>query len=421
MEKKNIIIITSAFPFPPGEQFLEDEIIYWGKTSYFDEITILPFSAAGKARDLPKGIKVDTSLAKKRLKKFYRFFCCIKFAFSAYLYKEILFMIKTKKIKLKNIISLFACASTTLQVFKHLKSTVSKQKDIDCIYSYWNDATAYGAALAKKEGIIKNVVSRAHRFDVYEERRINGYMPLKRQFAKYFDSIFVLSESARTYMHETYGIPFNILQVARLGVPLPKKIALSSESGRLNIISVSFCVQVKRIDKIIEAIARFADLNGFTHINWEHIGDGPLFIKLNKLAQLKLSPKKNVTFRFHGLMSNVAVKSFYNENKIDVFINTSESEGIPVSIMEAMAAGVLPIAPDVGGVSDLVSNEFGTLLSNNPTVDEITTAIGELAIKSKNSELRGLARAKIECDFNSDKNYKSFIDILNLMVKNDSI
>lgn len=417
MEKKNIIIITSAFPFPPGEQFLEDEIIYWGKTSYFDEITILPFSAAGKARDLPKGIKVDTSLAKKRLKKCYRFFCCIKFAFSAYLYKEILFMIKTKKIKLKNIISLFACASTTLQVFKHLKSTVSKQKDIDCIYSYWNDATAYGAALAKKEGIIKNVVSRAHGFDVYEERRINGYMPLKRQFAKYFDSIFVLSESAKTYMHETYGIPLNLLHVSRLGVPLPEKIALPSKSGRLNIISVSSCVSVKRIDKIIEAIAKLADSNPYIHINWEHIGDGPLFKKLDGLAHLELFPKKNVSFRFHGLISNSAVKSFYSKNQIDVFINTSESEGIPVSIMEAMAAGVLPIAPNVGGVSDLVSNEFGILLSDNPTIDEIASAFGDMVIKSKKSEMRVLARAKIECDFNSDKNYPVFINELYSLAK----
>ena len=36
------------------------------------------------------------------------------------------------------------------------------------------------------------------------------------------------------------------------------------------------------------------------------------------------------------------------------------------SIMEGMAAGVLPIAPDVGGMADIVSNDFGVLMSKKP-------------------------------------------------------
>ena len=58
---------------------------------------------------------------------------------------------------------------------------------------------------------------------------------------------------------------------------------------------------------------------------------------------------------------------------MDYFINLSDSEGIPVSIMEAMSVGIPIIARDVGGNREIVTNNNGCLLEG----DEINLTIYE--------------------------------------------
>ena len=62
-------------------------------------------------------------------------------------------------------------------------------------------------------------------------------------------------------------------------------------------------------------------------------------------------------------------------NEVRCFINVSSSEGIPVSIMEVMSFGIPVIGTNVGGVSELVNQENGHLLSANPAAQEIVSVI----------------------------------------------
>ncbi|NCO54621.1 MAG: glycosyltransferase, partial [Bacteroidetes bacterium] len=57
---------------------------------------------------------------------------------------------------------------------------------------------------------------------------------------------------------------------------------------------------------------------------------------------------------------------------VDLFINVSESEGIPVSIMEALSAGIPVIATNVGGTNEIVNNDVGFLIDKE---FEINTAV----------------------------------------------
>ena len=90
-----------------------------------------------------------------------------------------------------------------------------------------------------------------------------------------------------------------------------------------------------------------------------------LFDKLFELAKSNL--KGNVDFEFTGNISNLEVIQFYKNNYVDLFLNLSSSEGIPYTFMEANSFSIPVIAPNIGGVSEIVTNKNGYLLSDNPT------------------------------------------------------
>jgi glycosyltransferase involved in cell wall biosynthesis len=92
-------------------------------------------------------------------------------------------------------------------------------------------------------------------------------------------------------------------------------------------------------------------------------GDGPL-----REPALQLLAEKNLSDRawLAGDRSDIAQFMRY----FDIFVLPSIAEGIPNTILEAMATGLPIIATDVGGNPELVSNEInGTLIpASNPEV-----------------------------------------------------
>ncbi|WP_243669706.1 glycosyltransferase [Methanoculleus chikugoensis] len=87
----------------------------------------------------------------------------------------------------------------------------------------------------------------------------------------------------------------------------------------------------------------------------------------------------NVSHRFTGYLDNAAVLEHYRQSPIDVFINVSESEGIPVSIMEAESCGIPVIATAVGGIPEIVSDATGILLPEHPAPRDIAKAVVRIA------------------------------------------
>jgi glycosyltransferase involved in cell wall biosynthesis len=166
-------------------------------------------------------------------------------------------------------------------------------------------------------------------------------------------------------------------------------------------------VPVKRIHLIIEALENI----DFT-VFWTHIGDGPLHEELQEKAKRLSSKNKKITVNFLGQKTNKEVLDFYKMNPVDLFINVSESEGIPVSIMEAASRGIPVIATDVGGTSELVDDNerVGFLLPVVVSPEEIAAKIKyyfELP-KNKKEKMRTSILNKWEADFDAEKNYKDF-------------
>jgi colanic acid/amylovoran biosynthesis glycosyltransferase len=401
-----IAMLTNAYPYHPGEQFIEDEIGYWARNPAA-KVTVLPAVAQGEPRSLPDGVAVDLCMANGT--KTDRLVCACLALFSAMFWHELGYLLRSRKLGLYTLTRALLHASKVVSQKRCLCGYIRNHGEIDVAYCYWNETQSYAAVLVKAKGGIRKVVSRIHGIDLHETRRPHGYMPLKRQFIRAYDRVFTTSRAAQAYLEQTYDASPESIVVSPLGVPLGDALSQSSRAGMLHVVSVSFCLPVKRLDRIIEALRLFALQHKEIKTIWTHIGGGPLLEKTKAMATSRFTGIGNIAFEFLGEMANNDVKKYYQNTPVDLFINTSESEGIPVSIMEAMSAGVPAVAPDVGGISNLVSNQCGALLRKSPSGLDIVEAIESVVLGQKKDLLRTNARKKVEDGFNSDRNYSDFV------------
>ncbi|SUA56888.1 colanic acid biosynthesis glycosyltransferase WcaL [Oligella urethralis] len=412
---KNLIVLTLNFPYEGGEQFVETEARYWANTK-FDKIYLLPNSKKGELREFPSEVSFLSS--KKDNKKIIYILLSL---FNSIFYSEISFILKNTKYKywLFNIWKALKSTSILIKKRRQIKVSLHELKnDENFVYSYWNNEIAYAACLLKKEGIVDKVISRAHGYDLYEDRHRFAYMPLKRQFTGQFDKVFLLSENAKKYFGKTYNVSGNKLGIARLGVTVPQKLNVSRYDfkNKISILSLSYCVPVKQIELIMKALVKYS-YDSEILIEWTHIGGGELFEKLKtEASEIELSVA-NLEINFVGQKTNQDVLDFLKKEQIDLFINASKSEGIPVSIMEAMAHGIPAIAPNIGGIADLVNKDNGYLM---PTVcDELDIIKGINYIVDNKDKIDFTLNAYnwVKRYFNSEVNYPLFINELEAIAK----
>jgi glycosyltransferase involved in cell wall biosynthesis len=400
----DLFIFTSQYPFAPGEEFFEEEAKLWGESIAFD-VYLVPLKKTKNLRPYPKSLTLDLSFAQKNTK-----LRVIAYVISAILSKEfwidISYLREEKKLDSRNVVRLLKSTASLCLLYSLLKKLIRTTTPNAVIYTYWNNEISYAAAKLKKQKKISKVITRLHRYDIYEEIYPGEYIPLKRQFLEHYDHIMLISEEAKNYVELRYGANSFQTSIERLGVEIPLAACSPSPKNYFHVISVSFCVPVKRIDKIVHALAAFAQSRPHLQVKWIHIGNGPLLKKVQDLAKKQLNGK--VDFEFLGYKKNSEIKRIYQKQPFDVFINCSHSEGVPVSIMEAMSFGVPTIAPNVGGIKELLGGT-GYLMSSDPDVSELKNALIKIEKYCKYYEKRMRVRAHISSIYNAHINYTALI------------
>ena len=115
------------------------------------------------------------------------------------------------------------------------------------------------------------------------------------------------------------------------------------------------------------------------------LGDGPQRKRLEDLAKtLNLA---NVTFR--GSVARAEIPGLYHE--ADVFLNTSSIDNMPVSIIEAFAAGLPIVTTNAGGIPYMIADRRnGHMVSVD---DHVGIAQRLLELMDCPAEVRRLSRA----------------------------
>lgn len=408
---KNLILFTDEYPYGVGEAFIENEIKFL--VEKFDKVIIVCASLAGEytsIRELPDGVQVIKGYENNNLDK--QFFAVIGSIINLFNFGT-----DWRLIKKYEKVSLFRklyFGYTLTRARLQLNSIVRELKKLhlNCentvLYSYWFNSLAYIVTQINQivfAGKCK-VISRAHRADLYDVHKY--YSPLKAIAARNIDEVFACSADGMLFLKNKYPEYSNKFYVSYLGTTdFGISKGTSNQKGALNICSCSFIKPVKRVHLILEALSKINDKT--IRINWTHFGDGN-FIEhdLPKIAEQTLG--SNINARFYGEISNQDLMTLYKDSNFDVFINVSESEGLPVSIMEAMSFGIPVIATDVGGTSEMVNEDIGCLVKKDITPEELAdviTIFANMTIGQRNI-LRNNTRMRWERMFNSENNYREF-------------
>lgn len=402
---KLLLILTASFPFDSGEEFLENELRY---ARGFDRILVCPCGLnenSVQTRTLPKGVE---SVPLKRLpasKKEYASVLrmpCVR--------SELFELLRSGRFSFARMHECLFFMQNARRIFQALtqEKTVLSADDVT-IYSYWfYDAAAAGALLTeflRSKGKKAKLISRAHGFDIHEERSDFHYLPMRKFLLESASAVYPCSDEGTQILHNCFPQYAEKVHTAHLGTR--DEGYRGGKRDEFHLLSCSYMVPVKRLHLIAKALSK-ADFP----IRWTHIGSGPMKAKLKKLAK---SLPSCVTVDFPGAMKNEDVLKFYKNSDITVFVNVSSSEGIPVSIMEACSFGIPVIATNVGGTSEIVKDgENGFLLNAGFAPEELLESLNR--IRSMDAEeyerLCQNSRSIWSHSFSAEKNYPEFYEVL---------
>lgn len=241
--------------------------------------------------------------------------------------------------------------------------------------SAWYAGTAFAMGKFAMDYPGVHVVSMAHSFEVDPLKTDNIRALYRQYYHNRLDRVSFISHNVRDIFLKEVAQPLGLrtdnVEVTYLGTKkrLPEAFNPIQSSEAIRIVSCSHMVPIKRLDLLFEALDHMTD----RPIAWTHIGTGDEMETLKAMVTQRKHRDLYVDLR--GQMTNREIHELYATKPFDMLINVSKSEGIPVSIMEAIAYGIPVIATNVGGNAEIASKPFGFVLPANPTLAEIIEAI----------------------------------------------
>jgi len=228
-----------------------------------------------------------------------------------------------------------------------------REKRVTILHTHEFFMNGLGLVASRLSGI--PLVATVHGKNYYAERfrRRLAY----RLVGRFADQVVAVSEDVKAFLAERVGIPMDRIRVVPNGVPvdgeafqerlsiLRKSLGLDENSHVVGTVGSLYTVKGHKflIDAAVHVIRRCPD------VTFLIVGRGRLREELETQARsLGVDPY----IRFLGHRDDVRDLL----GLFDVFVLPSLSEGMPLALLEAMAAGVAAVATRVGGVGEAIED-----------------------------------------------------------------
>ena len=289
----------------------------------------------------------------------------------------------------RNLPIIYRWLKTIFTIYK-----LGKNKDLIFVNGLGTETTIANIFLKKK--IIRKIVgdpvweraySKAKISESFDEFQVKNYgfsisfQKKVRSFSiKKSDIVVTPSQHLKNFI---LNLGFkNKIEIINNGVFIPEENTNIFTNDQINITIVSRLVSHKNIKKIIRAISDLNDPLIYLNI----IGDGP---ELNQLQKISLESNNKDNIIFHGKLNRDDINHIFL--KSDIYIQASNYEGLPHSLLEAMSYGIPVLCTPVGECKEILGNEDrGYILdlpvSKNNIKSKISQIIGEKDIANKKGE-----------------------------------
>jgi colanic acid/amylovoran biosynthesis glycosyltransferase len=290
------------------------------------------------------------------------------------------------------ILDLWNSEISKIRLKKNLKlayfATMIEDGGAELIHIHFADMLTDGRKLSKILNIPYSLTAHAHRDELLEGICDAG-------------SVITISEHNKKYLNNEIKIN-NKIDIIRCGVNLAKFNPQEKlyANGTIKILTVARLVEKKGIEYLIKAIPLV--IIEVPNFELTVVGSGELHNYL-----LSLADKLNISryIKFKGDIPDSDLKECYKD--ADIFVlpciitDNGERDGIPVSIMEAMAMELSVISTNVSGIPELVEDGVSGILLQPKDEKSIASAIVTLSKDRKlRVEMGKAGRKIIEDKFN---------------------
>jgi glycosyltransferase involved in cell wall biosynthesis len=177
--------------------------------------------------------------------------------------------------------------------------------------------------------------------------RLN-YALLRRRFSR----VVAVSHDIKRRLIRDFGFTSDQVHVIHNGLHLPEAqssppLETTAPQRTLHIGTVGRLVPVKDFELFLTSAARIRER--FRNVRFSILGDGPLRDDLSRQSS-------RVDMAGHVQLLPPLADPLPYYRSLDIYMNTSRHEGIPMSVLEAMACGIPIVAPDVGGIPEILSH-----------------------------------------------------------------
>ena len=404
-QNATLFLYTIDFPYGETEPYLNNELPYLSRS--FFKVVIIAEKKEQSSLKLPDNVEVyflkelEIGAAKNKLvlkNGFMLLQILLKEFFAA---EEKRFFMKRWKLTVSELIQ-------ALLISEKIKHILKSQTKPVIHYSFWMNAFPLALSILRKKNEINAFVFRVHGFDLYKERWSKGFIPYRNTNYKYASAIFAVSDVGLNYISAN----FSYNEKARRSYLGTTEMGTNPfKEHEFALATCSSIIPLKRLNLLAESLKHIS----FPLI-WYHFGDGKKEEK-ELLERTIQSLPKHITVHLKGQVNQQTLFDFYNSTPVSVFVNVSETEGLPVSIMEATSFGIPIIATNVGGTTEIVNDKTGVLIKKDISADELALIIENFKSGKYNTlEARKEVKYFWENHFSAAHNYQNFCNELQTLI-----
>jgi glycosyltransferase involved in cell wall biosynthesis len=397
----SLVLLTSEFPYgSAAETFLEAEIDVLADR--FDRVYVLPSHQAEGRRPVPPNVELVEMDWLKGSSRFARRRALASGDALSVLHSTVRFSIDTTPYRRMPRRYAQILAGNLLK--RRSLEQLVRERGLEhaVFYDYWFENSTLALALLRRSGTIHTAVSRAHGFDLYDERWDGGCVPFREAKAWWLDAVFAVSTFGLRYLERRLPGLRKRLGVARLGVRDPGRSSPERDSGPPLVVTCGALQPFKCVHLVPEVLERLD-----RPVRWIHLGDGPERPRV--LSAASRLPSR-VTWELRGQVDNREVLRLYERQHVDACLSLSTTEGLPVSMMEAQSYGIPVVARGVGGIPEIVREDTGVLLA--PEANPADAAAGLRAALEPGRFGAAAIRGFFHEHFDAVVNYNRFADSL---------